>query len=86
MKTDRGASMKVFDPLLPTAQFIDAQLVSVSDNGLQLRAGFIFPNEQVQVRLDDGTVIGEVRYCVSAGDDFRIGIRLASLTDYSHRT
>lgn len=68
--------MRVSDPLLPTAQFVDAQLVSQSGQGLQLRAGFIFPNETVQIRINDRTVFGAVRYCVSAGDDFRIGVRL----------
>jgi hypothetical protein len=77
-EADCGAGMRVLDSLLPTARFIDAQLAEVSDSGLQLKVGFIFPNEQVQIRLNNRTVVGEVRYCVSAGDDFRVGIRLAA--------
>jgi hypothetical protein len=78
VEAESGARMKVLDPLMPTAQFIDARLVSVSAKGLQLRVGFIIPNEPVQIQLDDRTVLGDVRYCISAGDDFRVGIRVAA--------
>ncbi len=73
---DCPAQMKVLDPRLSGAPFIDSHLVSVSAKGLQLRAGFIVPNQPVQIQLPGRTLAGRVRYCISAGDGFHIGIRI----------
>lgn len=72
LETDCDAGVKV----TASAPLVSARLVSVSSRGLQLRVGFIFPNEAVQVRLADRTVAGRVRYCVSSGDEFRIGVQI----------
>jgi len=73
---DCQVEMKVLDRRLPDAQSIQSRLVSVSANGMQLRVGFIVPNQPVQIQLKDRTVDGRVRYCISAGDHFQVGIHL----------
>src|SRR5580700_9998630 len=69
---DCAAHLKFFDPSLAAVRLIDARMVDISEKGLQLRVGFIFPNGPVQICLRDRAVLGRVRYCVSAGDDFLI--------------
>ena len=73
---DCRVRMKVLDRRMPDAKSIESRLVGVFANGLQLRVGFIVPNQPVQIQLPDRTVDGRVRYCISAGDDFQVGIHL----------
>jgi hypothetical protein len=36
------------------------------------------PGTLVQVRLKDTLILGEVRYCISAGAEFHIGLEIGS--------
>jgi len=58
------------------APLIPSRVLSTSENGLQLQTAFIFPRQLVQIRLQDRTVSGEVRYCKAVENEFRIGVCL----------
>jgi len=81
---DSPAVITLLDSKHPTAARIPARVVSASASGLQLRLGFILPCSPVEILLADKTVSARVRYCVSSGNEFSVGVRMArALREFS---
>lgn len=76
VQIDSLAQMKVVDSAVPLAPSLGTRVLGASRHGLQLHVGFIFPRGPVEVTVFNRVVSGDVRYCVSDGQDFRVGIRL----------
>ena len=52
-------------------------MLNLSNEGLKLRVHEpLHPGTMVQVQVRNKIVLGEVRYCLSAGADFHIGIQI----------
>ena len=75
IQTDSPARLKV-DNLSVSAPSIGARVLSASLYGLQLQIGFILPKTPVQIQVFNRLVSGNVQYCVSAGQGFRVGVLL----------
>jgi hypothetical protein len=72
---NEAAWCRVLNPLLE--KVLKVQILDRSTDGLSVRAArSLLAGTLVQVRLEDSIVLGEVRYCVRAGDAFRVGIRI----------
>ena len=75
--------------LLPKQAPTPVCIVDVSNSGLGLTSSLAFvPGTFVGIQVDDGVILGDVRYCRSEGNCYRLGIyRVVSLPrDYSLRT
>ena len=55
-----------------------ANVIDISANGIKLRTAFqgLFPGSMLHIFLKKVLLIGEVRYCIPAGRDVELGIRL----------
>lgn len=74
---DCPARVKVFHPLTSLEPSTHGRVVNRSSKGLGLRVPWsVFPGSLVQIRFLGRIVLGEVRYCMAADDEFRIGMRL----------
>lgn len=72
---NQPASLKELLPYV--AQRREVQVLEISKSGLKLHVSRqIDPGTLVQIRLEDMIVTGEVRYWVSAGDEFQVGIQI----------
>jgi hypothetical protein len=71
---EEDASVKVLGQ--SDGKAVAARIVSRSRKGMRLTTPFIFPCQLVEVRLNAGTVAGEVRYCRLCADGYQLGIRL----------
>lgn len=68
-----AASVHSLNPLTP--EYSPAQVVDVSKRGLKLRVlRPIQPGTEIQIRLNRGFVLGEIRYCVQAGSSYFAGV------------
>jgi hypothetical protein len=73
--SDDPGQMQTFSPFSPAK--IQVQIMDVSRNGLKLRTSqFVSQGTIVQVRVKQAIILGEVRYCVAAGDKFDAGIQI----------
>ncbi len=69
------ARVKVLDPLTSSGPSMHAELLSFSDADLHLRVPRrILIGSTVQVRTRGRLAFGEVRYSVSAGEQYEIGV------------
>src|SRR5579871_897374 len=75
---DYPAIVRVVDAEGSIGTPMSARVVSTSDGGLQLRMDFILPCSPVQIRFAEKVFFGDVRYCLSNGDELRIGVRLSN--------
>jgi len=67
--------MQTFSPFSPIR--IPVQLADVSRNGLRVRTPQpVYRGTIVQVRTRGALVLGEVRYCVTSGAKFDVGIQI----------
>jgi|SRR5580692_9456670 hypothetical protein len=74
---DCPARVKVLHPLTSLEPSAPGRVVDRSSQGLGLRVPWsVFPGSLLQIRFLGRIVLGEVRYCLAAGDEFRIGMRL----------
>ena len=71
--TDDPAFIHSLNPL--ALDLAPGQVLDVSRQGLKLRMGrHILTGSEIQVKLKDLFVLGEIRYCVRAGNFFLAGI------------
>jgi|SRR5579862_3263407 len=76
VQIDSPARLKVINSSNCSAASIGGRVLSVSLRGLQLEIGFILPKTPVQIQVFNRFISGEVQYCISAGQDFRVGVLL----------
>lgn len=76
VQVDSPVRLNVASSSLSSTPSICVRVLSASLYGLQLKVAFIVANAPVQIQVFNRLVSGEVRYCVSAGPDFRVGVRL----------
>jgi hypothetical protein len=86
---DDQGHIRMLNPV--SAETSTVQLVDRSTDGLRIKSSLsLSPGTQVQIRLKDSLLVGEVRYCTGElKDGFAIGIRVESSTPlkgmaYSH--
>jgi len=73
---EQPATIKLLNPL-HTSERISATVVDISKGGLRLRLDqSLMPGMLVQIRLGEKLLLGEIRYCTPAGDEFHAGVRL----------
>ena len=65
--------------------FTPVQVLDVSRQGLKLRIGRQFlTGSEIQVKLKDLFVLGEIRYCVQVGSFFLAGILVEDVLQLPH--
>jgi hypothetical protein len=80
-ETTPAARIKVLDPILSNGPSGPAHLLNASLQSLHVRVPrSIFVGAFVQVRSSVGIAFGQVRYCIPAGTDFQIGVKLEVAT------
>lgn len=73
---NQAASMKELLPGTST-QWREVRILDISRNGLKLQVPEpIDPGRLVQIRLEDLIITAEIRYWVSVGHDFRVGVQI----------
>ena len=73
---EQPATIKLLNPLHPAGR-IAATVVDISKGGLRLRLNqSLMPGTLVQIRLGEKLLLGEIRYCTPAGEEFHAGVRL----------
>jgi hypothetical protein len=73
--SDLAGQMQAFSPFSPIK--IRVQMADFSRNGLKLRTTqFVGRGAIVRVLIKEAIILGEVRYCVSAGAEFDAGIQI----------
>ena len=70
-----GTTVQLSDA--PGAALIPARVVGVSDRGFELRVGFIVPSTVIHIHWQNRIVKARIRYCVSADEEFSVGVRVA---------
>jgi hypothetical protein len=76
--TISAARIKVLDPITSVGPSGPAHLLNSSQQSLHIRVPrSIFVGSFVQVRSSGGIAFGQVRYCIPAGWEFQIGVKLA---------
>ena len=81
--TDDPAFIHSLSP--PTLGLTQVQVLDVSRQGLRLRIGRgIRTGSEIQVKLKDLFVLGEVRYCVQVGSFFLVGILIEDVLWFPH--
>jgi hypothetical protein len=71
------ACIKILDPLTSIGPSAPAHLLNASPQSLHMRVSrLMLVGSQVHVRLQLGQRSGRVRYCIPAGSEFQIGVRL----------
>jgi hypothetical protein len=74
---DSAARVKVINPLMSTDPAAAARVLNRSASGLKVKVPCsVFVGALIQVRMPGEILLGEVRYCVSNGAEFDIGVRL----------
>jgi hypothetical protein len=74
---DSPARIKVLDPMVSLGPSFQGRVVNTSSKGLKVRTPrSILQGSVVQVRFQDRIVLGKVKYCSPAEDEFDIGVRL----------
>lgn len=65
---------------VPDYPCIDGQISNLSKSGLALTVpAAVPPGCQVKIELNDGVVLGEVRHCKKAGDEFTAGVAIETV-------
>jgi anti-sigma factor RsiW len=78
MPTDDPGSMRVLHPLV--GDWASVQILDASRGGTRVRTGaYVAAGTLVQLRIKDSVALGEIRYCVPAGDAFHAGIQIQDL-------
>ena len=73
-RNDPG-QMQMFSPFSPAK--IRVRMTSASVDGLRVRTPqFVSRGTIVQVQIKEAIILGEVRYCIAAGDEFDAGIQI----------
>jgi hypothetical protein len=68
-----------------TLDITPVQVLDVSRQGLKLRIGRQFlTGSEIQVKLKDLFVLGEVRYCIQVGSFFLVGILVEDVLQLRH--
>jgi hypothetical protein len=81
--TDDPAFIHSLNPL--TLDITPVQVLDVSRQGLKLRIGRQFlTGSEIQVKLKDLFVLGEIRYCVRVGSFFLAGILVEDVLQLRH--
>jgi hypothetical protein len=81
--TDDPAFLHSLNPL--TLDITPVQVLDVSRQGLKLRIGREFlTGSEIQVKLKDLFVLGEIRYCVQVGSCFLAGILVEDVLQLPH--
>jgi hypothetical protein len=76
--------VKVLDPISSLGPSSPAQLMAICESGMHVRvSSSIFVGALVQVRSSDISAFGRVRYCIPAGSEFQIGVKLLERSDES---
>ncbi len=76
--TDDPASMRLLLPVV--AEWTSVTVVDASRGGIRVRtSGHLQAGTLVQLRIKNTIVLGEVRYCVQAGDAFHAGVQIQDL-------
>lgn len=71
------ARIKVLDPITSNGPSHPAHLLNASAGSLHVRVSrSIFIGALVHVRSSFGLAFGQVRYCIPAGAEFQIGVKL----------
>lgn len=77
LEEDTPARLKILHPLISMGPSIHARILNRSASGVKLRVPHsVFVGALVLVRLPDGIVFGKVRYCISAGAEYQVGVYL----------
>jgi hypothetical protein len=75
--SNAAARIKVLDPITSAGPSGPAHLLNASSRSLHMRVPrFIFVGALVHVRSSIGLAFGYVRYCIPAGSEFQIGVKL----------
>jgi len=73
--TDDPASLKALNPLSQSR--LDIRIVDTSKHGFKVRVPeYVEPGTIVQIRLRNQIALAEVRYCLSVGTEFHIGVEI----------
>jgi len=73
--TNDPANARLYDPLL--SEPVAVRVLNASKGGLLMRTSRAFAvRALLQLRLRSTIVVGEVRHCNPAGDDFHVGIQI----------
>jgi hypothetical protein len=82
LEAEHGGSptrVKVLDPISSLGPSAPAKLLTISTSGLHVRVSLpVFVGALVQVHSSDLSAFGRVRYCIPAGSEFQIGVKLQS--------
>lgn len=71
------ARVKMLHPLISTGPSIHARILNRSASGVKLQVPHsVLVGALVLIRLPDTVVFGKVRYCISAGTEFQVGVYL----------
>jgi hypothetical protein len=80
VNSNAGARIKVLDPITSLGPSGPAHLLNASSACLHVRVTkSIFIGALVHVRSSVGLAFGHVRYCIPAGPEFQIGVKLEPL-------
>ena len=69
--------IRVTDPSVSNAPYMNARFLGVSATGLMLGVDFILPRTLVEICMQGRSSFGQVQYCMSAAGGFHVGILLA---------
>jgi hypothetical protein len=73
--TDEPGWMQVMEP--PRLGAWEVRVLDVSKDGMSLRTGqHVSRGWKIKVRRGSMIVFGEVRYCLPAGAEFRVGVKI----------
>lgn len=79
--SDQPATIKFLNPVQSSAD-VSARVLEISRGGLKLRVNRpLMPGTLVQIRFGGKLLMGEVRHCDPAGDEYHAGIRLQDVFD-----
>jgi len=77
INSNAAAKIKVLDPITSLGPSSPAHLMNASPRSLHVRVPrFIYVGALVHVRSSIGLSFGYVRYCIPAGAEFQIGVKL----------
>jgi len=80
VNSNAAARIKVLDPITSVGPSGPAHLMNASAESLHVRVPrSIFIGALVHIRSSIGLAFGHVRYCIPAGTEFQIGVKLETL-------
>jgi hypothetical protein len=76
--TDQPAWMQVIEP--PRIGAFEVRILDVSREGMSLQTRqHVTRGSKIKIRREDTIIFGEVRYCIPAGGEFRLGIQIREI-------